>query len=1010
MRVFCGPFHRLEAGLLDDIASLKKSNPLSGAAVVVPSRRMADRLQAAYARGRGPAAGLVFHTFVSLAAELSADSSSPAVPLAFDSGLDRFLVGELAASSAQESPFGSADRKNLAMALRSTLRDMLDAQVDTATVREHIADPDFIFPDDAQRLRWLLDLQDNYSAAVRNLPFEPMREMFLRAARAAESTPALTRYERVYFYGFYDLTGIQLELFRSVCGAADSAVFFPYRRHAAYSFAGKFFETNVAGLSSETVYMDCDDLSRAAGPALDALFCPEKPPVPVAPEHLQVVSVSGSRDELWAAAKEILPLLAAGYAPDDIGVVARTLEPYAADIDAVFSENGIPYVCETDQPLLSFPLAKFCSALLFLERGGYEKDDLLDILSSPYFSGSPQWRGLLAKCGGAAGLEQWRALLARQEGGDKGLGAWLSATAVVLRGLKKPPSWKEGAECARAFLKEHFLTAGLTAQEEELRREVFDGIAALASYDLVRPPLEDEFLDELAERLASAAVSVPSAKGGVAVMDAMAARGRGFRVLIMLGLNEKLFPRLIREDPVLRDRHRRFMRDTEGFWLWPKLEGYDEEKLLFHLLASSASEKLVCVYQRSDSGGRALVPSIYLAELCRSCGRAQDGNLLYVSRRHAEKLAALDPLLLSESELRLRLAGCADADKYYAACGFEQEGFSELKKSAGAIGFASSAGDFDGFVGGHGLFERVNKRGFSPSAMESLSSCPMRFFLERILHLSPDTEPLSGDSLARNHVGTIYHEIFQRAYKKAYGGQKPCSLEAAVQDISAEMFSAENGKNYGLYPVLWEALGEEMSLFALTLAKEDFAAMGGWKPSYFEQPLGGRIDGVEDISWRGIADRIDVEETQKIFRVIDYKSKRKKTGKTLEPLVRKGELLQPYVYARLAQHLLEKQGLSFDETLFMEVEHDAEKNPLRSQSFSAAEAAETAEAVNTFISFLAGLVREGTFPIRPDDSEHGRCAWCLFGGICRKNHAAARRRAAHCAQTLKREELANAGN
>ena len=43
---------------------------------------------------------------------------------------------------------------------------------------------------------------------------------------------------------------------------------------------------------------------------------------------------------------------------------------------------------------------------------------------------------------------------------------------------------------------------------------------------------------------------------GVQVLDAMTARGMTVRALFLLGMNEKVFPRYVREDPFLRDRQR----------------------------------------------------------------------------------------------------------------------------------------------------------------------------------------------------------------------------------------------------------------------------------------------------------------------------------------------------------------------------------------------------------------------------------------------------------------------
>ena len=69
----------------------------------------------------------------------------------------------------------------------------------------------------------------------------------------------------------------------------------------------------------------------------------------------------------------------------------------------------------------------------------------------------------------------------------------------------------------------------------------------------------------------------------------MAARGVAFRALYVLNLNEKVFPRHIREDAFLRDRTRRFFEVDLGFKIQEKLAGYDEEKLLFTLLCRFSS-------------------------------------------------------------------------------------------------------------------------------------------------------------------------------------------------------------------------------------------------------------------------------------------------------------------------------------------------------------------------------------------------------------------------------------
>ena len=67
------------------------------------------------------------------------------------------------------------------------------------------------------------------------------------------------------------------------------------------------------------------------------------------------------------------------------------------------------------------------------------------------------------------------------------------------------------------------------------------------------------------------------------VLDAMSARGIPFRALFILGLNEKVFPRAISEEPFMRDHIRRRLSEVLGNLIPEKLRGFEEERLLFLL-------------------------------------------------------------------------------------------------------------------------------------------------------------------------------------------------------------------------------------------------------------------------------------------------------------------------------------------------------------------------------------------------------------------------------------------
>ena len=129
-------------------------------------------------------------------------------------------------------------------------------------------------------------------------------------------------------------------------------------------------------------------------------------------------------------------------------------------------------------------------------------------------------------------------------------------------------------------------------------------------------------------------------RDGVMVLNATAARGLSFRALFVLGMNEGVFPRTIREDAFLRDRDREVLERDLGYKVSQKLAAFDEEKLLFTLLVGAARERLYCSFQRADDSGRVLAPSWYIDELKRALhDNGRESETISIPRSITEKTA-----------------------------------------------------------------------------------------------------------------------------------------------------------------------------------------------------------------------------------------------------------------------------------------------------------------------------------------------------------------------------------
>ena len=119
--------------------------------------------------------------------------------------------------------------------------------------------------------------------------------------------------------------------------------------------------------------------------------------------------------------------------------------------------------------------------------------------------------------------------------------------------------------------------------------------------------------------------------------DAMAARGLSYKALFVLGLNEKVFPRYIREDPFLRDRHRLVLETTLGYKVDEAL-GLRRRGLAVQIATQAAGQRLYLSFQRADDAGRMLAPSPYVDEARRPDGMPPP-PVDMVPRRLTERLA-----------------------------------------------------------------------------------------------------------------------------------------------------------------------------------------------------------------------------------------------------------------------------------------------------------------------------------------------------------------------------------
>ncbi len=428
MRTILGPFHPdLENALVDEISRFKRADAMTPLLILVPSDLMRRRLKILLSRERGLSLlNVQLLTFYQLSLRLQAERSSSPLELQNDLFLEEALRQIIRTRQLGAEPFaGIEDRAGGCAALWQTLRDLRDGLVDPTLALEALSEGHFS-QRASERTTQLLVLFRTFQRFCREQNIADPSNLDRYATEQVASSQFLAQFSQVFYYGFYDLTQIQIDFFHSVARHYVTTLFYPLLAakpgHDAWRFAENFYERYVQGHSSEP---PIEAAPQTPLPAGARLFDDHKDGVYrhfANHWHCQITNTFGVQDEVSAAAKEILRLIDDDKMEfHDIGVIARSLESYGGVVKDIFHQHLIPLAGALEEPLVQSPLTKAVILLLNLPATDYLRSQVIDLISSPYLrlptggkDGSPARPDLwdlasreLAICKGAA---EWRRL------------------------------------------------------------------------------------------------------------------------------------------------------------------------------------------------------------------------------------------------------------------------------------------------------------------------------------------------------------------------------------------------------------------------------------------------------------------------------------------------------------------------------------------------------------------------------------------------------------------------
>jgi len=465
----------------------------------------------------------------------------------------------------------------------------------------------------------------------------------------------------------------------------------------------------------------------------------------------------------------------------------------------------------------------------------------------------------------------------------------------------------------------------------------------------------DEARRVMSDRLLMLESAPPSRRfGRIFVGTPDHARGRTFRVVFVPGLAERMFPQRPREDPLLLDALREVVNATAAqvgsdsaadqtpVALATQHQRLAAERLLLHLAAGAASERLYVSYPRIElSESRARVPSFYALDLMRAAtGRIPDYEWLEARARAAGNATLAWPAppdpedAIDEQEHDLsvlrRLLDENDRDSVRGHAHYLLKLNESLRRSvvnrwargeprwSVSDGLTRVALDTSDAL----MAQRLTARSYSLSALQRFSACPYQFVLGAMYRLQPleQPEPLQRmDPLTR---GSLFHEIQARLFRTLHAQQAlPVTLanvEAArgVLDVTVDAVAARAYDQ--LAPAVDRVWHDEVAGIRRDLHGwlHHLARDGDeWLPQYFEFGFGA-VPGERDprsvhnevtlaggFRLRGAIDLIEEHRATKVLRVTDHKTGRR-PDKIEKVIVGGGTVLQPVLYAMAVEAAL----------------------------------------------------------------------------------------------------------
>jgi ATP-dependent helicase/nuclease subunit B len=555
-----------------------------------------------------------------------------------------------------------------------------------------------------------------------------------------------------------------------------------------------------------------------------------------------------------------------------------------------------------------------------------------------------RWERLLVDAAVIGGRERWTrrldglaARLALDEPGERRDRAIADLDHLRAFAL---PLLDELAALPRAARWGQWLDALSALATRALRRpdRVLAVLAALSPMAEIGPVELSEVQIVLAPRLTELVTLAPKSRyGRVLVAPIESARGMAFDVAFVPGLAERMFPQKLVEDPLLLDADRERISPE----LETRVDRLAAERLALKLAIGAASRRVVLSYPRIDlDQARPRVPSFYGLEVLAAAEGKLPGFEELGQRADVTGAARIgwpapsSPLeAIDEAEHDLALLDQLVGSPRAGAARYLLGANAHLARALRARGRrweVKSWKPADGFIASTPASPEVRAvldanapavRSFSPTALEQLATCPLRFAYRTIVGLQPRDVPEPIQAIGALERGSLVHEVqFELLGELRDAGELPIrDLDSARARLDGVLDRVAERYRDDLAPAIERVWVDGVASIRADLREwlRRMAQDVDWTPRRFELAFGlaqklGRDPASVDapvaldigLMLRGSIDLVE-QRSDGAMRATDHK-----TGKArveAGSLIAGGTSLQPVFYALVLEQLFPGQ-------------------------------------------------------------------------------------------------------